>query len=93
MPATTSITASCNRIQGFRNGVSVFDSVGNIYGGLAVGASVTLTGNAILGNDDGVVTAAAPPTIAAENNYWGCPLGPTDAACDSAVGDVERRRS
>ena len=89
MPATASISASCNRIEGFRNGVSVFDSVGGVYGGLQVGATVTLTDNAILGNDTGVVTAAAPPTIAAENNYWGCPAGPTDGACDGVTGDVD----
>ena len=89
MPATVSISASCNRIQGFRNGVSVFDSIANAYGGLQIGATVTLTDNAILGNDDGVVTAAAPPTIAAENNYWGCPAGPTDGACDGVTGDVD----
>src|SRR5262249_49036879 len=34
MPATTTITASCNRIQGFRDGVSVFDSIAGTYGGL-----------------------------------------------------------
>ncbi len=89
MPATVSITASCNRIQGFRNGVSIWDSLALAYGGLQVGASVTLTENAILGNDAGIVTAAAPPTIGAENNYWGCPAGPTDPACDSVTGDVD----
>ncbi len=90
MPATTTISASCNRIQGFRNGVSVYDSVAGAYGGLQVGASVTLTDNAIENNSDaGVVNGAAAPTIDAEDNYWGCPDGPTDAACDSAVGDVD----
>ncbi|MCC6766476.1 MAG: right-handed parallel beta-helix repeat-containing protein [Deltaproteobacteria bacterium] len=89
MPATVSITASCNRIQGFRNGVSVFDSIGNAYGGLQVGATVTIEDNAILGNDSGLVTGAAAPTIDGENNYWGCPAGPSDAACDDVVGDVD----
>ncbi len=89
MPATTVITASCNRIQDFHNGVSVFDSVAGAYGGLSVGASVTLTDNAILGNDSGVDTGAAAPTIDAENNYWGCPAGPTDPACDDVVGNVD----
>lgn len=89
MPATTVITASCNRIQGFQIGVSVFDSVAAAYGGLPVGASVTLTDNAILGNDHGVVNGMAPPTVDAEDNYWGCPAGPTDPACDDVVGDVD----
>jgi len=89
MPADVSISATCNRITGFVNGVSVFDNLGNAYGGLQVGATVGFEDNAILGNSDGVVTAAAPPTIDAEGNYWGCPLGPTDAACDGVVGDVD----
>lgn len=89
MPATVSISASCNRIQGFRNGVSVFDSVNSVYGGLQVGATVSFADNAILGNDSGVVTGAAAPTITAENNYWGCPAGPSDPACDDVVGDVD----
>jgi hypothetical protein len=38
MPATVSITASCNRIQGFRNGVTVWDSIANVSGGLQAGA-------------------------------------------------------
>ena len=32
--ATTTISASCNRIQGFRNAVSIWDSIANVYGGL-----------------------------------------------------------
>ncbi len=89
MPATVSISASCNRIQGFRNGVSIWDSIANVYGGLQAGAAITLTSGVIGGNDVGVVTAAAPPTISAEGNYWGCPAGPTDPACDGVSGDVD----
>ncbi|MCC6850278.1 MAG: hypothetical protein IT294_17440 [Deltaproteobacteria bacterium] len=89
MPATVVISASCNRIQGFRNGVSVFDSVANAYGGLQAGATVTLADNAILGNDDGLVTGAAAPTIDAEDNYWGCPAGPSDPACDDVLGNAD----
>lgn len=89
MPSTVTITASCNRIQGFRNGISVFDSIANVYGGLQVGAAVTIADNAILGNDSGLVTGAAAPTIDAEDNYWGCPAGPNDPACDDVVGNVD----
>ncbi|HEV7734644.1 MAG TPA: right-handed parallel beta-helix repeat-containing protein [Candidatus Binatia bacterium] len=90
MPATTTISASCNRIQGFRNGVSVYDNVAGAYGGLTAGALVTLSDNAIENNSDaGVVNGAAAPTVDAEDNYWGCPDGPTDGACDSAVGNVD----
>lgn len=89
MPATVSISASCNRILGFRNAVSIWDSIANVYGGLQAGAAVTLSSNVFTGNDLGVVSAAAAPTIAAEGNYWGCPAGPTDPACDGIQGNVD----
>lgn len=90
MPASATVSGSCNRITGFVNGVSVFDSVGSAYGGLLGGTAVTFDSNAIEGNDSaGIVTAAAPPTISAENNFWGCPAGPGNAGCDDVVGDVD----
>lgn len=90
MPATTVITASCNRISGFRNGVSVFDSFANAYGGLTPGATVTLENNQIAGNSDaGVVNGGVPPTIDAEDNYWGCAAGPGNPGCDAVAGDVD----
>ncbi len=89
MPATTSITGTCNRITGFTNGVSVFDSFAVAYGGLQLGATVDLEDNTIAGNTNGIVTAAAPPTIDAENNYWGCAAGPGNPGCDTVTGDVD----
>ena len=41
MPATTVISGSCNRIQDFHNGVSVFSTFAGTYGGLPAGASVS----------------------------------------------------
>ncbi|MCW5891212.1 MAG: right-handed parallel beta-helix repeat-containing protein [bacterium] len=90
MPATTVITATCNRIGGFRNGVSVFDSFTNTYGGLTPGATLTVANNQIAGNGDaGVVNGAAPAGVDAENNYWGCAAGPGNPGCDTVVGDVD----
>lgn len=90
MPATATIEASCNRITGFRNGVSVYDSFNAAYGGLTPGASVALENNAITGNSDfGLRNGDAPsPSIDATNNFWGCPAGPGNPGCDDVAGDV-----
>ena len=90
MPATATIGASCNRITGFRNGVSVFDSVGAAYGGLVAGASVTFGGNDIAGNADaGVVNGVAAETVAAQGTWWGCAAGPGNPGCDGVSGAVD----
>jgi hypothetical protein len=89
MPATVSITASCNRIHGFTNGVSVYDSANGVYGGLQAGASVSVGGNALYDTPGGAVVNGASPTIDATGAWWGCPTGPGTAGCTSAVGDVD----
>lgn len=90
MPATTVITATCNRIGGFRNGVSVFDSFAGTYGGLTAGATLTLENNQIAGNGDaGVVNGVGAAVVDAEDNYWGCAAGPGNPGCDGVVGDVD----
>lgn len=90
MPATTTIDASCNRITGFRNGVSIYDSFNAAYGGLTPGATVTLLDNAIAGNSEfGLRNGDAPsPAIDAANNFWGCAAGPGNPGCDVVGGDV-----
>ncbi len=90
MAATATFTASCNRISGFENGVSVFNSTAGVYGGLPVGATLTLTNNNIVGNSIvGVINGAAPPTVSAQNNWWGCIAGPGNAGCDAVTGGVD----
>lgn len=91
MPGTTTIDASCNRITGFRNGVSVFDSFNSAYGGLDSGATVTLDDNAIAGNSDFGVRNGGDPsaTVAAADNFWGCSAGPGNPGCDVVDGNVD----
>ncbi len=90
MPATAIVTASCNEISGFRNGVSVFDSAGLAYGGLVTGATVTLDGNDIAGNSDfGVINGAGSETVSAAGNWWGCAAGPGNPGCDDVSGPVD----
>jgi len=91
MPATTTIDATCNRITGFRNGVSVFNSFSAVYGGLEAGATVTLADNALAGNDDFGVRNGGDPsaTVSADGNFWGCAAGPGNAGCDAVDGNVD----
>lgn len=89
MPPGATITASCNAIGGFRNGVSVFDSVGAAYGGLAAGVSVTLSGNDLAGNADFGVQSGGGETVDAQGNWWGCAAGPGNPGCDAVAGAVD----
>jgi hypothetical protein len=89
IPASAVLTASCNRIEGFVNGVSVYDAVGLAYGGLLAGATFTVENNSISGNSgDGVVNGPST-TVDAENNFWGCETGPGTGGCDTITGDVD----
>jgi hypothetical protein len=49
---------------------------------------VTIGFNRLDGNTTGLFSNATSP-IAAENQWWGCNAGPTDAACDSVAGNVD----
>jgi hypothetical protein len=90
MPASAVITASCNSITGFRNGVSIYDAPGGVYGGLVAGATVTLDGNDITGNSDfGVINGAGSETVDAQGNWWGCGAGPGNLGCDDVSGPVD----
>lgn len=89
MPASAVFTATCNRIEGFVNGVSVYDAVGLAYGGLPAGATLTLENNSISGNSGGGVVNGPSTTVDAENNYWGCETGPGTGGCDTIAGDVD----
>ncbi len=82
--ATASFTGSCNRIQNFHNGVSVFDAVAVAYGGLDPAATVSFENNAIEDNDQAQVANGATPTLDFESNWWGCASG-----CDATTGAVD----
>lgn len=49
---------------------------------------IELRHNHISGNGIGLENGDGNPTTDARWNYWGCPDGPADAACDSVVGNV-----
>ena len=90
MPASATLSATCNLITGFRNGVSVYDSPGGVYGGLVSGATVTLNDDDLAGNSDfGVINGAASETVDAQSNWWGCSAGPGNAGCDDVSGAVD----
>ncbi len=90
MPASASITATCNRITGFRNGVSIYSSAAGSYGGLVSGATVTLNDNDIVGNSSvGVINGASSETVNAQSNWWGCAAGPGNPGCATVSGAVD----
>jgi hypothetical protein len=89
MPATTVISGSCNRIQNFHNGVSVFSSFAGTYGGLPAGSTVSFGSSAIVGNDAAGAINGATPTLDFENNWWGCVAGPGNPGCDAVVGGID----
>lgn len=89
MPATASFYVNCNRLTGFVNGVSVWDSVNAVYGGLLAGTTVTLEDNAIEANSGAGIVNGASPTLAAEDNWFGCVAGPGNPGCDTVTGDVD----
>jgi len=89
IPSGASITGSCNRITEFQNGVSIFDSVGMVLGGLNPGATVAINDSVIAGNALSGVANGGTPSIDAENNFWGCAAGPGNPGCDSVIGAVD----
>ena len=88
MPATTTIIGACNRVLGFVNGVSVYDSVASAYGGLPAGTSVAINDSSIRANSAAGVVNGATPTLDFTGNWWGCPAGPGNPGCDTVVGGV-----
>jgi hypothetical protein len=73
MSSTADINIVNNDIQGFVNGVAVYDFVNNIYGGIPAGASVDINSNSLTSNTKSVYSGTGK-TIDATNNYWGgCP--------------------
>jgi cysteine-rich repeat protein len=89
MPASTAIYGSDNCIRNFHNGVSVFDSFANAYGGLHGSAYVAFVDDDITGNDTAGVANGASPTLDFSDNWWGCAAGPGNPGCDATIGAVD----
>ncbi len=89
IPSGATFTATCNRITGFVHGITVWNLVAAAPGGLAAGVIVSADDNVIAGNSGaGIVNGAAPPTIDADGNFWGCAAGPGNPGCDTVQGGV-----
>jgi hypothetical protein len=79
LDAATVIDIQRNDIGGFENGIAVYDSVAQEYGGLAADASVTAQGNNLTGNAQfGAIGGAGGPLLALRN-WWGSASGPAGA--------------
>lgn len=79
LPATAQVTITNNEITHFEQGVTVFDPLRSVYGGLPAGASVQASGNQIAGNRQFGVRNGDGVEIVAVNNWWGDAQGPSGA--------------
>jgi parallel beta-helix repeat protein len=52
--------------------------------------AILVNGSIICGNECGLYVTGAPPNVNAEGNWWGCPDGPEDGACDPICEDLGR---
>jgi hypothetical protein len=87
MSSTADIKILNNTIQGFVNGVAVYDFVTNAYGAIPTGASVDINNNTISGNTNGIFSGTGE-VIDAKNNWWGDASGPHNTTSnDCATGD------
>lgn len=74
------VTITCNDILDFAHGITVFNAVTVLPGGLPAGTSVevhsnNITGSSAFGISNGT-TAGDSETIDADGNWWGSPSGP-----------------
>jgi hypothetical protein len=74
--SSAEINISCNSIQEFVHGVSIYDYVANAYGNLPTGASIDTNRNWIVGNSAYGVVSGAGEVTDAEDNWWGDDSGP-----------------
>ncbi len=80
---STGNSATCNQITGH-------DAFSYEVGVSADAAANNVQDNAITGNSTGIDGSAIGfGSLAAENNWWGCPTGPNTAGCDSTDGAVD----
>jgi hypothetical protein len=77
-------TLTCNEITGATQaGIRLLVEDGSDF--MTV---VTATNNSIAGNVVGLDNTTTP-TVNAQQNWWGCPLGPGNAGCDPVSGNVD----
>lgn len=79
LPPTAQVLLTNNVITGFEQGVTVFDPLHNVFGGLPEGASVQLINNQIAGNRQFGVRNGDGVEVVALNNWWGDARGPGGA--------------
>ena len=79
LPPTAQVSLTDNLITGFAHGVTVFDPVRRVYGGLLEGASVQASANRIAGNRDFGARSGDGAELVAVNNWWGDAQGPSGA--------------
>jgi parallel beta-helix repeat protein len=87
--AALNVTITGNDISDNGNG-GLWPSAGGVH--VSDGTDLTslvITGNTFTGNLAGVSNSTTGGgTVVALGNFWGCPLGPDDPACDSVYNDV-----
>lgn len=86
------ISAQCNDLDGFGDGISARDEVTGEVSGLPASISVVLANNCVdhqynLGVNYGAEASFA--TIQAAHNWWGCAEGPGHPGCADVVGLVD----
>ncbi|QDT41467.1 hypothetical protein Pan241w_15280 [Gimesia alba] len=86
--AAAVIDVSNNYIINFDNAVTLYDAVGDVFGGLIVGAQLNINNNSLAGNTAGIVSGAGAITNAS-NNWWGSVVEATVAGLMPHVSSVD----
>ena len=77
-----------NTIQGFENGVAVYDFANNTYGNVPVGTVININNNSFTSNTTGI-NSGTGEVIDATTNWWGDATGPYNATSNpTATGDA-----
>ena len=75
--AGDAVELTTNTISGFVNGVTVYDEVGGVFGGLPAANGLALVRNSIAGNSAFGVRSGPANAAAAICNWWGAATGPS----------------
>lgn len=86
MSSAAQVAIFCNRISGFVDGISVYDTAGAVFGGIPAGAEVNVNNNNISGNSGfGIENGVGEPVnavlsgVSLSPNWWGAADGPSGA--------------